>query len=218
MRCADFGCNVGGFTDCLLQRGAAHVVAMDTGYGTLAWKLRQDARVTVRERENALHAAVPGEAERVDLVVIDMGWTPQRLCVPVAVMWLKPGGRIIHMSPANNYANHGFYQFSPTLYADYYRANRFENVRVFAVEERLRGDETASWDLFELEPGRQPLMMTSATRRRMLTLCIAERGAGSTVSNVPIQSSYEIEFEKNAARSDDGLASQEPKLWFNRLA
>jgi SAM-dependent methyltransferase len=79
---------------------------------------------------------------------------------------VKPGGRIIHMSPANNYANHGFYQFSPTLYADYYRANRFANVRVFAVEERLRGDETASWDVFELEPGRQPLMMTSATRRR----------------------------------------------------
>lgn len=95
MRCADFGCNVGGFTDCLLQRGAAHVVAMDTGYGTLAWKLRQDARVTVRERVNALHAPSPAEADRVDLVVIDMGWTPQRLCVPVAVKWLKPGGRII---------------------------------------------------------------------------------------------------------------------------
>ncbi len=95
MRCADFGCNVGGFTDCLLQGGAAHVVAMDTGYGTLAWKLRQDARVTVRERVNALHAPVPGEGERVDLVVMDMGWTPQRMCVPVAVKWLKPGGRII---------------------------------------------------------------------------------------------------------------------------
>ncbi len=95
MRCADFGCNVGGFTDCLLQRGAAHVIALDTGYGTLAWKLRQNARVKVRERENALHAAVPGEADRVDLVVIDMGWTPQRLCVPVAVKWLKPAGRII---------------------------------------------------------------------------------------------------------------------------
>lgn len=95
MRCADFGCNVGGFTDCLLQGGAVHVVAMDTGYGTLAWKLRQDARVTVRERVNALHAAVPSEAERVDLVVIDMGWTPQRLCVPAAMKWIRPGGRII---------------------------------------------------------------------------------------------------------------------------
>jgi 23S rRNA (cytidine1920-2'-O)/16S rRNA (cytidine1409-2'-O)-methyltransferase len=92
MRCADFGCNVGGFTDCLLQRGAASVVAMDTGYGTLAWKLRQDARVSVRERTNALHAAPPGEGERVDLVVIDMGWTPQRLCVPAAMKWLAPGG------------------------------------------------------------------------------------------------------------------------------
>ncbi len=133
-------------------------------------------------------------------------------------LMLKPGGRIIHMSPANNYANHGFYQFSPTLYADFYRANRFEGVRVFAVEERLRGDETASWDIFELEPVRQPLMMTSATRRRMLTLCIAEKGESSTVSNVPTQSSYEIEFEKSAASSDEGPARHEPKLWFNRLA
>jgi 23S rRNA (cytidine1920-2'-O)/16S rRNA (cytidine1409-2'-O)-methyltransferase len=41
LRCADFGCNVGGFTDCLLQRGAKHVTAIDTGYGALAWKLRR---------------------------------------------------------------------------------------------------------------------------------------------------------------------------------
>jgi len=90
MTAADLGCNVGGFTDCLLQSGAAHVVAVDTGYGALAWKLRQDTRVTVRERTNALHAEpVDGG---VDLVVIDMGWTPQHHCIPAALRWLKPGG------------------------------------------------------------------------------------------------------------------------------
>ena len=93
MRCADFGCNVGGFTDCLLQRGAASVVAMDTGYGTLAWKLRQDPRVVVMERTNALHAARP--AGGVDLVAADMSWTPQRLVVPAALQWLREGGRIV---------------------------------------------------------------------------------------------------------------------------
>lgn len=97
-RCADFGCNVGGFTDCLLQRGAAHVTAIDTGYGTLAWKLRQDPRVTTRERTNALHAAPPDDpADRPTLIVIDMGWTPQRLCIPAALKWLATGGDLVSL-------------------------------------------------------------------------------------------------------------------------
>jgi len=92
--CADFGCNIGGFTDCLLAHGAAKVYAVDTGYGTLAWKLRKDPRVVVMERTNALHADPP---EGVDLVVIDVAWTPQKLSVPAAVKWLRPGGRIISL-------------------------------------------------------------------------------------------------------------------------
>ena len=92
-RGADFGCNVGGFTEVLLRRGAASVVAVDTGYGTLAWKLRQDARVETRERTNALHAEPP--AGGVDLVTVDLAWTPQRLAVPAALRWLAPGGRIV---------------------------------------------------------------------------------------------------------------------------
>jgi 23S rRNA (cytidine1920-2'-O)/16S rRNA (cytidine1409-2'-O)-methyltransferase len=86
--CADFGCNIGGFTDCLLQAGATKVFAIDTGYGELAWTLRKDPRVVVMERTNALYADV---AEPVDLVVVDVAWTPQRLAVPAALRWLKPG-------------------------------------------------------------------------------------------------------------------------------
>lgn len=92
--CADFGCNVGGFTDCLLRRGAQRVYAVDTGYGELAWKLRNDPRVTVMERTNALYCDVP---EPVELVVIDVAWTPQRLSVPAAMRWLKPGGTIVSL-------------------------------------------------------------------------------------------------------------------------
>jgi len=92
--CADFGCNVGGFTDCLLVRGARKVYAVDTGYGTLAWKLRKDARVVVMERTNALYAEAP---ELVDLVAIDLAWTPQKLSIPAAAKWLKPGGKIISL-------------------------------------------------------------------------------------------------------------------------
>jgi 23S rRNA (cytidine1920-2'-O)/16S rRNA (cytidine1409-2'-O)-methyltransferase len=95
LRCADLGCSTGGFTDCLLQAGAAHVYAVDTAYGQLAWKLRQDPRVTVVERANALH--VPPPEEPVDLVVADLGWTPQRLLIPAALRWLTPAGRIISL-------------------------------------------------------------------------------------------------------------------------
>ncbi len=93
MHCADFGCNIGGFTDCLLQRGARNVIALDTGYGVLDWKLRNDPRVLVRERTNVLHAESPEEP--VDLVVIDVGWTPQQRALPVALSWLGDAGRIV---------------------------------------------------------------------------------------------------------------------------
>lgn len=94
LRCADLGASTGGFTDCLLQRGAAHVVCVDTGYGVLDYRLRTDPRVTVLERANALHATPP---ELVDLVVMDLGWTAQRLAVPAALRWLRDreAGRII---------------------------------------------------------------------------------------------------------------------------
>ena len=94
-RCADFGCSTGGFTDCLLQHGAREVVSLDTGYGILDWKLRQDDRVEVRERTNVLHASLPDDP--VDLVVIDVGWTPQSKVLPVARQWLAPDGHIISL-------------------------------------------------------------------------------------------------------------------------
>jgi 23S rRNA (cytidine1920-2'-O)/16S rRNA (cytidine1409-2'-O)-methyltransferase len=92
LRCADLGASTGGFTDCLLQAGAAHVVSVDTAYGQFAWKLRNDPRVTLLERSNALHT---DPVEQVDLVVMDLGWTPQRLAVPAALRWLKPSGRLV---------------------------------------------------------------------------------------------------------------------------
>jgi len=90
--CADLGCNVGGFTDCLLRRGARRVYAIDTGYGTLAYRLRTDPRVVVMERTNAMHVTLP---EPVDLVTIDVGWTRQHHILPNAVRLAKPAGRII---------------------------------------------------------------------------------------------------------------------------
>ena len=96
LSCADLGCNVGGFTDCLLQRGALKVYAVDTGYGTLAWKLRSDERVETIERTNALHIE---PTAHVDLVVIDLGWTSQKLALPAGLKWLTSGHIITLVKP-----------------------------------------------------------------------------------------------------------------------
>jgi len=101
MVCADLGSNVGGFVDCLLRRGAVRVYAVDTGYGTLAYKLRRDGRVVVLERTNAMHVRLP---EAVELVTIDVGWTRQRHILPAAVGLLKPGGQIITLVKPHNEA------------------------------------------------------------------------------------------------------------------
>ncbi|MCH9003257.1 MAG: hypothetical protein IIC02_11845 [Planctomycetes bacterium] len=90
--CADLGSHVGGFVDCLLQRGAAKVYSVDTSYGTLAWTLRKDDRVVVLERTNAMHVTLP---EPVDLVTIDVGWTPQAKILPAAARMIKPEGRVV---------------------------------------------------------------------------------------------------------------------------
>lgn len=89
---ADLGANVGGFTDCLLQHGAPRVYAVETGYGVLDWKLRQDERVVVMERTNALHVTLP---EPVSLVVADVGWTSVLRYVPHALGLLAAGGDCI---------------------------------------------------------------------------------------------------------------------------
>lgn len=90
--CADLGCSTGGFTDCLLQRGASRVYAVDTGYGVIEYKLRKDSRVIVKERTNAMHVDLP---EKVDLIVIDCAWTKQKHILPSAKRLLISNGRIV---------------------------------------------------------------------------------------------------------------------------
>jgi 23S rRNA (cytidine1920-2'-O)/16S rRNA (cytidine1409-2'-O)-methyltransferase len=90
---ADVGASTGGFTDCLLQRGAARVYAIDVGYGQLAWKLRQDARVMVMDRTNARHLARLPEA--IDLATIDVSFISLKLILPAAAGWLGAGGQIV---------------------------------------------------------------------------------------------------------------------------
>ena len=97
----DLGASTGGFTDCLLQRGAEKVFAVDVGQGQLAWKLRQDPRVVVMEKTNARYlkpehfgGTRPSEAG-VDLVVVDCSFISLIKILPPAVPLLKPGGKIV---------------------------------------------------------------------------------------------------------------------------
>ncbi len=91
--CADVGASTGGFTDVLLQRGAARVYTIDVGYGQLAWKLRQDERVVVMERTNARH--LESLPEPIDLVTIDASFISLKLIFPAVVKWLKPGASVV---------------------------------------------------------------------------------------------------------------------------
>jgi 23S rRNA (cytidine1920-2'-O)/16S rRNA (cytidine1409-2'-O)-methyltransferase len=92
--CADVGASTGGFTDCLLQRGASRVYALDVGRGILDWKLRNDRRVTVMERTNARF--VTTLPEPISLVTIDASFISLRLLLPVVKNWLEPGiGEIV---------------------------------------------------------------------------------------------------------------------------
>ncbi len=90
---ADVGASTGGFTDCLLQRGAGRVYAIDVGYGQLAWKLRQDARVVVLDRTNARYLETLPEP--VDLVTIDVSFISLKLILPAVTGWLRAQGQIV---------------------------------------------------------------------------------------------------------------------------
>ena len=92
---ADFGASTGGFTDCLLQRGAVRVFAIDVGYGQLHNRLRQDERVVVMERTNARYLKQGDLPEAVDLVVIDASFIGLEKLLPAARALLKPDGDVI---------------------------------------------------------------------------------------------------------------------------
>jgi 23S rRNA (cytidine1920-2'-O)/16S rRNA (cytidine1409-2'-O)-methyltransferase len=91
----DLGASTGGFTDCLLQRGASKVYAIDVGHGQLAWKIRNDPRVIVREKLNARYLSRADVAERIDLCVIDVSFISLTLILPNAFDLVTPNGVIL---------------------------------------------------------------------------------------------------------------------------
>jgi len=93
--CLDVGASTGGFTDCLLQRGAARVYALDVGYGQLDARLRADPRVVVMERRNARHLAPGDLPERVRLATVDVSFISLAKVVPALLPHVEPGGLLL---------------------------------------------------------------------------------------------------------------------------
>ena len=93
--CLDVGASTGGFTDCLLQHGAAQVFAVDVGYGQLAWRLRQDPKVVTIERTNIRYMPFEKIGRRVDLITIDVSFISLKIVVPCVRQFIDPQGRIV---------------------------------------------------------------------------------------------------------------------------
>ena len=93
--CLDVGASTGGFTDCLLQFGAAKVYAVDVGYGQLAWKIRQDPRVISMERTNIRYLSRDSINDPIDLATIDTSFISLKLVVPAVLVFLAESARIL---------------------------------------------------------------------------------------------------------------------------
>jgi 23S rRNA (cytidine1920-2'-O)/16S rRNA (cytidine1409-2'-O)-methyltransferase len=93
--CLDVGSSTGGFTDCLLQRGALRVFAIDVGKGQLDWKLRNDPRVTVREGVNARYLKPEDFQEQFDFAVCDASFISTTLLLPAIAPLLAPNGEMV---------------------------------------------------------------------------------------------------------------------------
>ena len=93
--CLDVGCSTGGFTDCLLSRGAAHVVAVDVGYAQFDWRLRNDSRVELLERTNIVDLDVPERRATIDLAVCDVSFTSVLTVLPAVRALLRAGGTFV---------------------------------------------------------------------------------------------------------------------------
>ena len=129
LRCIDVGCSTGGFTDCLLQAGAAHVAAVDVGYGDFAWKLRQDPRVALFERTNIRTADPAGLGAPFDLVVADLSFIGLASLAPVFARLSAPGGVFIGLVKPQFESRHGETDSRGVVHDEAVRVRTVDEVR-----------------------------------------------------------------------------------------
>ncbi len=172
-RALDVGASTGGFTDCLLQRGAAHVVALDVGYGQLDWRLRNDPRVAVMERTNFRHLPDDAFAEAFDLVVVDASFISVRTLLARAVAFTAADGDIVAL-------------VKPQFEAGRERLGRGGVVRdpeVHRAVLREVRDSTARFGLTATDLVASPLLGPAGNREFLMHL---RRDGGAAVSDAKI--------------------------------
>jgi 23S rRNA (cytidine1920-2'-O)/16S rRNA (cytidine1409-2'-O)-methyltransferase len=133
MTCLDVGASTGGFTDCLLQHGAAKVYALDVGHGQLDWKIRSDPRVVVMEHCNARHLEPADLPEKVDLAVADVSFISLTLVLPPVAGVLTDGGMIVALIKPQFELSRADVGRGGIVRDDTARARAVDKIRDFAV-------------------------------------------------------------------------------------
>jgi 23S rRNA (cytidine1920-2'-O)/16S rRNA (cytidine1409-2'-O)-methyltransferase len=136
--CLDVGCSTGGFTDCLLQRGAARVYAVDVGYGQFDWRLRQDPRVVLIERTNIRYMPPSAIPEPVDLAVIDVSFISLTKVLPPIMQFLRAPARLIALIKPQFEVGKGQVGRGGVVRDDTQRAEAAQRVVRFAADMGLR--------------------------------------------------------------------------------
>ena len=142
--CLDVGCSTGGFTDCLLQRGAARVYAVDVGYGQFAWRLRQDPRVVLIERTNIRYMPPSAIPEPVDLAVIDVSFISLTKVLPPITQFLRSTARVVALIKPQFEVGKGQVGRGGVVRDDTQRAEAAQKVVRFAAEMGLRAMMTVA--------------------------------------------------------------------------
>ncbi|MEX1111805.1 MAG: TlyA family RNA methyltransferase [Chthoniobacterales bacterium] len=131
--CLDVGASTGGFTDCLLQHGAARVYALDVGHGQLDWKIRSDPRVVVMEHRNARHLQPGDLPEKADLAVADVSFISLTLVLPPAAGVLTDGGVIVALIKPQFELSRAEVGRGGVVRDEMLRAKAVEKIRAFAA-------------------------------------------------------------------------------------
>lgn len=140
--CLDVGCSTGGFTDCLLQRGAARVYAVDVGYGQFDWRLRQDPRVVLIERTNVRYMSPSAIPDPVDLVVIDVSFISLTKVLPAIVPFLRAPAHVIALIKPQFEVGKGQVGRGGVVRDDAQRAEAAQRVVQFAADLGLKAMRT----------------------------------------------------------------------------
>ena len=154
LRCIDIGCSTGGFTDCLLQRGAASVAAVDVGYGDFAWKLRNDERVTLFERTNIRIASPDELGAPFDLLVADLSFIGLASLAPTFAALCAKGSVFIGLVKPQFESRHGETDERGVVQEESVRVRTVEEVRdalvaagfdvTGVVESSIRGKQSGN--------------------------------------------------------------------------